>query len=165
MWEKVEKKFARYPSQLKVVRKFLEYGIRIEKNKMWCGNIEMSLSKVARAIKVDRKVVISAVSAICRDKLLSEVFSKLKPVCHVGEAAKIFNYGVVEIYAQPEVVGIVAEVSREIAKAGISIRQVIADDPDLSIEPKLTIITEKKIPGTVIEKLTKSKTVEKILVA
>lgn len=165
MWEKVEKKFAGYPSQMKVVRKFLEYGIRVEKGRMWCGNIEMSLSKVARAVGVDRKVVINAINIISKDKLLADVFLRLKPVCHVGEAAKVFGYGVIEVHADPMATGVVSVVSSIISKAGIVIRYIIGDDPDISVDPKITIVTNTKLPGKVIEKLSKFKIVKKVIIS
>jgi hypothetical protein len=37
-----------------------------------------------------------------------------------------------------------------LTKNGLSIRQAIVDDPELSPEPKLTLIVEKKIPGELI---------------
>lgn len=35
----------------------------------------------------------------------------------------------------------------------MSIRQAIVDDPELSPEPKLSLIVEKKIPGELIPEL------------
>jgi predicted regulator of amino acid metabolism with ACT domain len=51
-----------------------------------------------------------------------------------------------------------------LTKEGLSIRQAIVDDPELSPEPRLTLIVEKKIPGKLIPKLLKISGVAKISV-
>ena len=50
------------------------------------------------------------------------------------------------------------------AEKGIIIRQAIVDDPELSPEPKLTIIANTKIPGELIPKFLKIRGVEKVSV-
>jgi predicted regulator of amino acid metabolism with ACT domain len=52
-----------------------------------------------------------------------------------------------------------------LAKKGISIRQAIVDDPELSPEPKLTLIAEAKIPGELVPKFLKVKGIEKVSVS
>ncbi|NOR78199.1 MAG: amino acid-binding protein, partial [Methanophagales archaeon] len=47
-----------------------------------------------------------------------------------------------------------------IAKRGFSIRQAVSDDPYLTDDPKLTIITDKNIPGELIEEIGKLKSVK-----
>jgi len=44
----------------------------------------------------------------------------------------------------------------------LSIRQAIVDDPELSPEPKLTLIVERKIPGELIPELLKIPGVAKV---
>ena len=51
-----------------------------------------------------------------------------------------------------------------LTREGLSIRQAIVDDPELSPEPRLTLIVEKKIPGKLIPKLLKISGVAKISV-
>lgn len=46
--------------------------------------------------------------------------------------------------------GILAKSALILAENSISIRQAIVDDPELSPEPKLTLIAERKIPGELI---------------
>jgi predicted regulator of amino acid metabolism with ACT domain len=60
--------------------------------------------------------------------------------------------------------GILAGAAQAIARRGISIRQAVADDPDLHPEPKLTIITEKPIPGDIIPELLRIEGVNKVVV-
>jgi predicted regulator of amino acid metabolism with ACT domain len=60
--------------------------------------------------------------------------------------------------------GILAKSASLIADKGISIRQAIVDDPELSPEPRLVFITEKKIPGELIPKFLKIHGVAKVAV-
>jgi len=58
--------------------------------------------------------------------------------------------------------GILAGSAMILANNGLSIRQAIVDDPELSPEPKLTLIVEKKIPGEIISELLNVKGVAKV---
>jgi predicted regulator of amino acid metabolism with ACT domain len=51
-----------------------------------------------------------------------------------------------------------------LSKSDLGIRQAIVDDPELSPEPKLTLIVERKIPGELISELLKIKGVAKVSV-
>ena len=53
--------------------------------------------------------------------------------------------------------------NRQLAQ-NISIRQALVDDPELSPEPKLVLIAEKKIPGELIPEFLRIKGVEKVSV-
>jgi hypothetical protein len=62
--------------------------------------------------------------------------------------------GVVEITPEDaRTHGILANSAMVLNKGGLSIRQAIVDDPELSPEPKLTFIVERKIPGELISEL------------
>jgi predicted regulator of amino acid metabolism with ACT domain len=58
--------------------------------------------------------------------------------------------------------GIVAAVTDAIARADITIRQVISDDPEFSDEPKLYIITAQELPGELINEIRSMEFVRKI---
>jgi predicted regulator of amino acid metabolism with ACT domain len=79
--------------------------------------------------------------------------------------AKHLGLGVVEISAQdPKNVGILASASKLLADAGISIRQAQVDDPELSPEPKLTLIGDKNVPGHLIPEMLKIRGVVRVSV-
>jgi predicted regulator of amino acid metabolism with ACT domain len=81
------------------------------------------------------------------------------------EIAKHLNLGVVEITpVDAKIPGILASSAMILAKNGLSIRQAIVDDPELSPEPKLSLIVEKKIPGELIPELLNVKGVAKVSV-
>ena len=73
--------------------------------------------------------------------------------------------GVVEIsVVDAKAHGILANSANILTDGGLSIRQAIVDDPELSPEPKLTLIVERKIPGNLIAELLKIKGVDKVSV-
>ncbi|MFX1296961.1 MAG: amino acid-binding protein [Promethearchaeota archaeon] len=149
MWNKIEKIFIKTPKKLKVARTILELGLCIGKDrKIYCGNIEVPYSKIAKALTIDRRVVINTVDLILNDSELKKIFLQIKPAGpSFQEIAKQpqSKFGLVEISADSKTVGIIASVSDLIAKEGVSIRQILAQDPELFPNPKLIIITERSI--------------------
>jgi hypothetical protein len=49
--------------------------------------------------------------------------------------------------------GILAEVAGIISKNNVSIRQAVSDDPYLTDNPRLTIITDRKVPGDLVDQI------------
>jgi len=163
MYPIIEDAFIRFPMRKKVAEVFLKYGLRVdEEGNIFCDLIEMSPAKIARAIEVDRRVVIETAEMIAAVPELFEIFSNLKPTALVSGAAKQLGFEVLEIDAEPHAVGIVAAVTKLISDSKISIRQIVADDPDIYPNPKLTIIVEKRLPGTILSKLRELKQIRKI---
>ncbi len=165
MWRKIREKFERYPSQIVVAKEFLRLGISVKNGKAYCGDIELVPTKIAEALGVDRKVVVSAIQNIENDDELRKVFSSLKPVANIAEVARILGFGVLEVYAESHRVGIVAGITSILAREGISIRYILAEDPELSVESKLTIVTDTKIPGKLVDEFLKVDGVHKIVIS
>ena len=165
MWKKIREKFERYPSQIVVAKEFLRLGIAVRNGKAYCGDIELVPTKIAEALNVDRKVIVSAIQNIESDEELRKVFSSLKPVANIAEVARILGFGVLEVYAESHKVGIVAGITSILAREGISIRFILAEDPELSVESKLTIVTETKIPGRLVDEFLKIDGVNKIVIS
>jgi len=142
----------------------VELGLAIrEGNKIYCGGIELSDVKVARYLGVDRRTVRETAQLITSDDVLKSVFERLKPAGpFLGDVAKFLGYSVIEIYADPHTIGIVAQAAALVAQENIAIRQAVADDPDLTPEPKLTLVVEKEPSGTTLQKLLKIPGVVKI---
>jgi predicted regulator of amino acid metabolism with ACT domain len=164
MWRKIAKYFNKYPKRRKLAQKFLEYGLRIRNKKIYCGEIELSDSKIGKAFDVDRRVIDSTIDIILKEPDLNRLFSKLRPTIHLKDVAPEMNWGVVEIIpSDPSMPGIIASVAGIIAENKISIRQAIVDDFELSEEPRLFIVTEKQIPGALIQKIREAKGVKAVL--
>ncbi len=165
MWGKIREKFEKYPSQIAVAKEFLRLGISIRDGKPYCDSIELVPTKIAEAVGVDRKVVVTAIQNIESDDELKKVFSSLKPVANISEVARILGFGVLEVYAESQRPGIVAGITGILAKEGISIRYLLAEDPELSVESKLTVVTETKIPGRLVDEFLKIPGVHKIVIS
>jgi predicted regulator of amino acid metabolism with ACT domain len=164
MWRTIAKYFNKYPKRKKLAQKLLEYGLKIYDKKVFCGEIELSDSKISRAFNVDRRIISSTIETILDNEELRKVYSKLKPTCHLRDVAPIMKWGVIEIIPEnPSIPGTLAEVSRIIADAGISIRQAIVDDFELSENPRLFIVTERQIPGKLIPKIRGARGVNAVL--
>ena len=156
MWRKISDRLKEYPSRLKVARTLVELGFSVKDGKIFCGEVEQSELKIARAIGVDRRTVKETAESIESDPLLQSVFKGLKPAGpFLPDVAKHLGYRVIEIYADTHGVGIVAGVTALISKEGISIRQAVADDPDLTPEPKLTLVVEKEPSGEAFQEMLK----------
>jgi predicted regulator of amino acid metabolism with ACT domain len=165
MWREIAKYFNKYPKRKKIAQKFLEYGIRITNNRIYCGDIELSHSKIARAFDVDRRIITDTLEVITKSPELHSVYSRLRPTCHLKDVASQMSWGVIEIIpVDPGMPGILADVATIIASNSISIRQAIVDDFELSEEPRLFIITENQIPGNLIQKIREAKGVKAVLI-
>lgn len=166
IWNKVTKSLEGYPERLNVARVLIENGLSVRNGKIFCNDIEIPPIRVGRIAKVDRRTVAETVRAVETDSELSEIFAGIRSAGHsLKDIAKHLGLGVIEItQANARTPGILAKASTLLAEKGISIRQAIVDDPELSPEPKLTLIAETKIPGELIPKFLKIKGVEKVSV-
>jgi predicted regulator of amino acid metabolism with ACT domain len=165
MWRMIALYFNKYPKQRIVAQKFLEYGLRIYHQRIYCGAIELADAKISRAFTVDRRIIADTIETITKNEELLRVFSRLKPTCHLQDVAPEMKWGVIEIIpTDPKTPGILARVSTLVADAGISIRQAIVDDFELSEEPRLLIIAEKQIPGRLIPRIRQVDGVKAVLI-
>ncbi|MDY6985919.1 MAG: hypothetical protein SVE93_05915 [Candidatus Thermoplasmatota archaeon] len=108
-------KMSSHPAQLRVALKALELDLSIERGKIWCSDIVLSVSAVARALGIDRRAVNAAIESIKKDKELSAIFSKLKPIANFKEVAPLIERGAIEIAPEDSrMPGILAGVSTKI---------------------------------------------------
>jgi predicted regulator of amino acid metabolism with ACT domain len=166
MWQNITRKLQDYPERLKVARVLVENGLCIKNNKIYLNQIEIPPVRIARAAGVDRRTVNETLNTIKTIPELKLIFEAIRPAGHsLKEIAKHINLGVLEITVDdPRASGILANSSTLLNQAGLSIRQAIVDDPELSPEPKLTLIVEKKVPGELIPEILKIPGVAKVSV-
>jgi len=147
-----------------VAKILIKNGLCIRNGNVYCDEIMIPTLRISRAANVDRRTVTQTVNMIQRDPELSVVFKNIRPAgTSLREIARNLDLGVVEItVVDAKAPGILAQSALIIAEEGISIRQAIVDDPELTPEPKLTLIAEKKIPGELIPRLLKVKGVSKV---
>lgn len=153
-----------HPERLAVARTLIENGLSVKEGKIFCNEIEIPPIRIARVSKVDRRTVSHAIRMIEDDESLSKIFSNIKPSGHsLKDVARYLELGVVEITpTNAKTPGIIAQASSLIADKNISIRQAIVDDPELSPEPKLMFITERKMPAELIPEFLKITGVSKV---
>jgi predicted regulator of amino acid metabolism with ACT domain len=166
MWNNVKKYFGEHPERLRVARVLIENGLSVRNGKIYLNEIEIPPVRVARVAGVDRRTVKETLKAIKSNRELRLIFEGIRSAGHsLKEIAKHLNLGVVEITpVDAKIPGILANSAMILAKNGLSIRQAIVDDPELSPEPKLSLIVEKKIPGELIPELLNVKGVAKLSV-
>jgi predicted regulator of amino acid metabolism with ACT domain len=143
----------------------LEQGLRVCEGRIYSGDIELGDVAIGKAVGVDRRIVKAAVETIESSPELMRVFSKLRPTAFLKDIVTEMGWSAIEIIPNNAATpGIVAEVTGIIATSGISIRQAIVMDPDLSAEPRLFIITDSMVPSEMIPRLRNCKGVKAILI-
>ena len=166
MWNKIKTQLEQYPERLKVARVLIENGLSTQGDKILLNQIEIPPIRVARVAGVDRRTVNETLVTIHENPELRMIFEEIRPAgASLKEIAKHLNLGVVEIFVvNASSPGILSSAAVILNAAGLSIRQAIVDDPELSPEPKLTFIVERKIPGELISELLKISGVAKVSV-
>lgn len=151
----IKNQLREYPERLKVARVLIENGLSIQDSKICLNQIEIPPVRIARVAGVDRRTVNETINTIESNSDLKLIFEEIRPAGHsLKEIAKHLNLGVLEITpVNAKSPGILSNAAMILNRAGLSIRQAIVDDPELSPEPKLTLIIEKKIPGELIPEL------------
>jgi len=162
----VVKSLQDYPERLNVARVLIENGLSVRNGKIFCNEIEIPSIRIGRVAKVDRRTVAETLKMIEETPELKMIFKSLRSAGHsLKEVARHLELGVVEITpVDARTPGILAKSAMILAEKDISIRQAIVDDPELSPEPKLTLIAERKIPGELIPDFLKVKGVAKVSV-
>lgn len=165
MWSELESYFSHRTAGRRVVECFLRHGFAVhDDGSVWAGPIEMAPAKIGRALGVDRRVVIDTAKQIAEHEKLLEVFSRLQPRAYVGEAARRLGYDTIVISADAHSSGVVSQVTAVLQKHKIMVRQLVADDPDLFPEPKLSAVVDGKLPSKALDELRKLPCAERITI-
>ena len=156
------KLFERYPSQKDVIDVMLRLGLSVKDNSAYCGDVEITDSALARAAKVDRRVVRSTIERIMKTPELLKIFSKLRSMCLLSEVANEIGCSTLEIIpTNSKTPGILADVTKTIYEADVSVRQaVIEETPENG--PKLIIVMEGQLPATFIPRIKLCKGVDSV---
>jgi len=155
LWPSIEREFSRQSSKLIVVRKMLEYGIRVsDHGRLFIGGLEVDYSALARDAGTDRRVVKQTAAKIRSDPFLFSVFSGVVPVgASLLQVVSSIGCSAIIIEADPRAAGVISRVTGVLAKHGIVVRQALADDPDMVRDASLTLIVEGAVGGNVIGEL------------
>jgi len=165
MWNKIKNQLEQYPERLKVARVLMKTDYPPKATK-FCSIKSKSHQCECSCCGVDRRTVNETLVTIHENPELRMIFAEIRPAgASLKEIAKHLNLGVVEIFVvNARSPGILSSAAVILNAAGLSIRQAIVDDPELSPEPKLTFIVERKIPGELISELLKISGVAKVSV-
>jgi len=166
MWDRVAKCLEGYPERIAVAKILIRNGLNVRGGRVFCDEIMIPAVRISRAAGVDRRTVTQTVKMIENDPELNPIFRGIRSAgTSLREVARHLNLGVVEITpVDARTPGILAGSASLLAEENISIRQAIVDDPELTPEPKLTLIAERKIPGELIPKFLKIKGISKVSV-
>lgn len=166
MWSIIREKFKNHPAQEKVIRLLLERGFQINaKGRVITGNIEIPHTQIANEIGVDRRVVDATCETISKDDKLMQIFENVRTMPFLRDVAPLLGLGVIIITPDNAArKGLLGAVATAVAEHGMIIRQAVSDDPFLTENPQLTIITEGKPGGELVDSLTKIKGVKSVTV-
>lgn len=155
MFDEIMGKFEGSPSQQAVIRLLLERGFSVnDEGRVVSGTIEIPNTQVAREIDVDRRVVDSTTDAILADEELRLVFQNISQIPSLMDLAPVIDLSTLTIaVTDAGQEGIVATVTGLLAENGISIRQTVSEDPEFTDEPRLYIVTDEPVPGSVLNEL------------
>ncbi|NYT05946.1 MAG: regulator of amino acid metabolism, contains ACT domain protein [Methanomicrobiales archaeon] len=155
MWEAILDAFEDSPSQGRVVRFLLENGFGVSAaGKIVCNGIEIPGTHIARAAGTDRRVVDSTARRILEIPELKEIFLNLRATPDISRVAESLGLTVITILPKnAQQKGIVGAAVNVLAGYDLSIRQIFVTDPLLSEDPKLVIVVDEPLPGTVYEEL------------
>ena len=165
MWQRILEYFADSPSQQKVIRFLLENGFGISPNgKTAVNGVEVSAAAVARAVKVDRRVIDSVVERILEIDELKNLFTNLRVTPDLTNVAKELGLSVVIILPNnAEDKNIVASVAGVLAEFNLPLRQIFVTDPHTAENPKLVIIADGRLPPNALDKLRELPAVKAII--
>ncbi|MBP1988358.1 amino acid-binding protein [Halolamina salifodinae] len=153
MFDEIMEKFEGSPSQQTVVRLLLERGFSInDEGRVVSGGIEIPDTQIAREIGVDRRVVDSTTEALLEDEELRRIFQNISAVPSLMDLAPVLDFTVVRVEpTDADADGIVARVTSLVADEGVSIRQVLSDDPEFADEPTLYIVLDTEPSGDLLK--------------
>jgi predicted regulator of amino acid metabolism with ACT domain len=162
----IEEKLGRYRSRLPIIKSMLSNGISIDNEGHYrAGPFKIPDSSLAKALNIDRRIVRETAFYILNDEELKKLFMNLTPICSMTKVSGLLGFtSLVITVKDPKKSGIVSNVTNLIAKYGLGIRQIFAEDPELFEEPKLTVVIEGSIPGEFLSELSKFEDVKTITI-
>ena len=164
MWPSIRKQFSRQIVRPDIVRKMIECGMRVsDDDKIFIDSVEIDYSAVARAVGVDRRVVKQTFEQIRRNRYLYSIFSKTRPLgTSLVDLVSELGYSAVVIEADPKSPGVMAAVAEILSRRGMIVRQALADDPDMVVDAKMTLVVEGQLSGEALDELNRLKVVRSL---
>jgi predicted regulator of amino acid metabolism with ACT domain len=164
MWTIIQEQFKNHPAQEKVIRLLLERGFQINaQGRVVSGSIEIPHTQIAYEIEVDRRVVDATCETISKNEKLMQIFQNVRTIPFLKDVAPLLGLGVIVIVPDNAArKGLLGAVATAVSEHGVTIRQAVSDDPYLTENPQLTIITEGKASGELLDSLTRIEGVKSV---
>jgi predicted regulator of amino acid metabolism with ACT domain len=74
----------------------------------------------------------------------------------------VLGYSAIVIEADPHSPGVMAAVAEILSRNGLVVRQAVADDPDMVLDAKMTLVVEGQLDGRTMEELSGLKVVRSL---
>ncbi len=164
MFDEIMRKFEDSPSQQAVIRLLLERGFSVnDEGRVVSGGIEIPDTGIAREIGVDRRVVDATTDAVLADDELRRIFQNISAIPSLMDLAPVLDLTVLTVrVTDADEPGIVRDVAGLVADRGISIRQIISEDPEFTDEPCLYVVVGEELPGDLLTAIRDLEAVRKI---
>jgi len=155
-WDEVEKHFRNHPKRLLVAQTMVKNGISVRDDSLYANEIKVPFTSIAKAANVDRRSVIITIEEIKRIPSLKFFFKYLRSEVTPRESGLFSGPGIVEIsVANASQAGILAKITSEIARSGISIRYLVAQTSEFNPSPPLIFQPASSIPKQLLETIGK----------
>jgi len=167
MFDEIMEKFSDSPGQQRVIRLLLERGFSVnDEGRVVSGGIEIPDTGIAREAEVDRRVVDATTDAVLADDQLRPIFQNISAIPSLMDLAPVLDLTVLTVTVRdPEEPGIVARVTELVADRGVSIRQVISEDPEFTDDSQLYLIADDELPGELLNEIRRLAFVRRIELA
>ena len=167
MFDEIMEKFSDSPGQQRVIRLLLERGFSVnDEGRVVSGGIEIPDTGIAREAEVDRRVVDATTDAVLADDQLRPIFQNISAIPSLMDLAPVLDLTVLTVTVRdPEEPGIVARVTELVADRGVSIRQVISEDPEFTDDSQLYLIADNELPGELLNEIRRLAFVRRIELA
>jgi len=154
------------PKKLYVAKQLFAYGLRIdEKGHILLRDIKIPYASFANAVGVDRRTVKETIMKLLQNECTKNFFINIEPAGpFLIKVSRILGYRCLAIEVFEDRPGIIAMVATALAKRGVNIVQILAEDPNLVERPKLYIIVTGEVPGDAISEILKDSNIKSITV-
>ncbi|WP_297073647.1 regulator of amino acid metabolism, contains ACT domain protein [Thermococcus sp.] len=159
----IEEYFRPYPARKRVAEFLLRNGVSVREGSMGFAGVELSISEVAKAVGVNRKVVYQTVETIGASNALRLLFERAEPELKVEGIAPAMNWEVIEIEVIERPAEVLHRVLGAVLKEGneavsVSMRNLPGE------EARISIVVEKPLKGETLRALEGIAGIKKVLI-
>ncbi len=145
--------FSNFPAKRRIVEILLKNGISVKHGKFFAGSLEVPITAIAKAAKVNRKVIYYTIEYIEKNYVLKKIFGSLKPTTDFREAAPLWNFDVIELNIANNYL---LNVLRKLPK--IKMFQIIASENS----EEMVIVSKTQITHKLLEKIKNIRGVKRV---